>query len=253
MKAIILAGGKGTRIRELSVDTPKPMIRLGGIPLVLHVTSILMRQGVTEFWICVGYKKDVFYDYFDETFERIEPKRSQGADLKRYLDIKSGCHFNILDTGPDTDTGGRLLRVADFLNNSEDFIFTYGDGLADIDLKALLNLHSKKKSFCTISTFRPRCQYGVIDVSEDGYIESFIEKPLLNVWSNCGYMVMSHEIFSSISGDSSNLEQEVLPALATEKRIAVYKHPGFFKAMDTYKEYLEFEEMLKNGGAKWLQ
>lgn len=224
MKVVILAGGAGTRAYPFTEYLPKPMMPVGGKPILLRVMDIYARQGITEFVISVGHRKEVILDYFE------------GRDF--------GWTIDIVDTGAATDTGGRILHCRHLLG--ETFMATYGDGLSDVNLAELLAFHRRAGKLATLTSVPLRSQYGTIDYEPDGTISDFREKPVLrDHWINAGFFVMQKAIFDHWQGD--NLERDVFPALLPGRHLACYRHDGFFKSMDTYKDQQEIEAMFAGG------
>ena len=226
-KVVILAGGKGTRMRENTSTIPKPMVEIGGLPVLLHIVNHFQAFGNFEFYICTGYKEEVIFDYFEKN---------------KYNNIK------LFSTGLDTNTGGRILKTEEFIN--EDFIMTYGDGLSDIDINKLINFHFSHKKIATISVNKPVSRFGLVDFDNSGRVNSFIEKPVLDSYVNMGYMVLKPEVFKYIDSDVV-FENEPLKNLAKSGEIFAFQHEGFFRPMDTHREYLELNELWENSEAPW--
>jgi len=224
MKVVILAGGSGTRAYPYTEYLPKPMMPVGGRPILLHVMNLYARQGYTEFVLSVGYRKEVILDYFE------------GRDF--------GWQIDIVDTGVRTDTGGRIWGCRHLLG--ETFMATYADGLSDVVLDDLLAFHRRSGRLATITSVPLRSQYATIEADEGGVISDFREKPVLQeYWINAGFFVMEKRIFEHWRGE--NLEREVFPNLLTGRHLAVYRHHGFFKSLDTYKDQQEIEVMFAEG------
>jgi glucose-1-phosphate cytidylyltransferase len=230
MKVVILAGGAGTRAYPFTEYLPKPMMPVGGKPILLRVMDIYARQGFREFVLSVGHRKDVILDYFE------------GRDF--------GWTIDIVDTGAATDTGGRILGCRHLLG--ETFMATYADGLSDVNLADLLAFHRRAGRLGTITTVPLRSQYGTIDADAEGTIRDFREKPVLREhWINAGFFVMDRRIFDHWRGE--NLERDVFPNLLPGRHLAAYRHDGFFKSMDTYKDQQEIEAMYAEGRTPWTQ
>jgi glucose-1-phosphate cytidylyltransferase len=229
MKVIILAGGAGTRAYPYTEYLPKPMMPIGGKPVLVRVMEIYARQGFADFVLSVGHRKEVIIDYFH----------------KRDL----GWNIEIVDTGPKTDTGGRIWNCRDLLG--ETFMATYADGLSDVPLPSLLDFHRERGGLCTITCVPLRSQYGTVTSDAMGRITSFREKPVLHDhWINAGFFVMDRGIFEHWKGNS--LERDVLPNLLAGDHLTCYRHPGLFRSMDTYKDQQEIEAMLEEGELPWL-
>lgn len=230
MKVVILAGGAGTRAYPFTEYLPKPMMPVGGKPILLRVMDIYARQGITDFVLSVGHRKDVILDYFE------------GRDF--------GWKIDIVDTGAATDTGGRILGCRHLLDGT--FMATYADGLSDVSLAELLAFHRRAGRLATITSVPLRSQYGTIEADPDGTIRDFREKPVLREhWINAGFFVMERRIFDHWRGE--NLERDVFPNLLAGRHLAAYRHDGFFKSMDTYKDQQEIEAMYAEGRTPWTQ
>jgi glucose-1-phosphate cytidylyltransferase len=230
MKVVILAGGSGTRAYPYTEYLPKPMMPVGGKPVLLRVMEIYARQGITDFVISVGYRKEVILDYFEN----------------RTL----GWNVEIVDTGATTDTGGRILNCRHLLG--ETFMATYADGLSDVSISDLLAFHRTSGALGTITCVPLRSQYGTVSSDASGRITEFKEKPVMpDHWINAGFFVMEPAIFEHWRGE--NLERDVFPALLPGRHLAAYKHDGFFKSMDTYKDQQEIEAMFAAGNLPWLR
>jgi glucose-1-phosphate cytidylyltransferase len=230
MKVVILAGGSGTRAYPYTEYLPKPMMPVGGKPVLLRVMEIYARQGFTDFVISVGYRKEVILDYFEN----------------RTL----GWNVEIVDTGPTTDTGGRIFNCRHLLG--ETFMATYADGLSDVPLEGLLHFHRQSRVLGTITCVPLRSQYGTVSSAADGLITEFKEKPVMpDHWINAGFFVMEPAIFDHWHGE--NLERDVFPSLLPQRQLAAYRHDGFFKSMDTYKDQQEIEAMFSAGNLPWLR
>ncbi len=253
MKAVILAGGFGTRISEESHLKPKPMIELGEQPILWHIMKYYSTFGIKEFIILAGYKqnkiKEYFANYFvynsDITFYMVN--NSMQIHKKNAEDWK----VTVLDTGLNTMTGGRIKRAEEYLKD-EPFMLTYGDGVADVDIDALLKFHKSHGKIATISMVNIAQQKGVLEVAEGGMIESFREKTDEDAaLINGGFMVLNPEIFNYLEGDSTVFEKEPMSRLATEGQLMGYMHEGFWQCMDTQREKEKLEELWRSGKAPW--
>ena len=230
MKVVILAGGSGTRAYPYTEYLPKPMMPVGGKPVLLRVMEIYARQGFKDFVISVGYRKEVILDYFEN----------------RTL----GWNVEIVDTGAATDTGGRIFNCRHLLG--ETFMATYADGLSDVPLDKLIAFHKARQALGTITCVPLRSQYGTVTCTDDGTITEFHEKPVLpEHWINAGFFVMEPAIFDHWNGE--NLERDVFPGLLPGGHMAAFRHQGFFKSMDTYKDQQEIEAMFAAGSLPWLR
>ena len=253
MKVVILAGGYGTRISEESHLKPKPMIEIGEKPILWHIMKYYSQFGYNEFIICLGYKqyvvKEFFADYFlhtsDVTFDLAN------NTMKIHNNYSEPWKVTLIDTGLNTMTGGRVKRIRDYVGD-EPFMLTYGDGLSNIDLTALEKFHRSHGKIATISAVNIGQRFGVLDLEENGKINSFREKndddgSLING----GYMVMNPGVFDYIEGDETVFEQEPLRNLAKDGELMAYRHDGFWQCMDTQREKMQLEELWQSGRAPW--
>ena len=229
MKAVILCGGRGTRLGEHGRSVPKALIKIGGKPIIWHLLSIFSHYGVNEFVLCLGYLGDEIKEYFSEN--------------------PPDWQIEFVDTGLDTNTGGRLKRVEKHLAGSSAFFVTYGDGLANVNIEDLRRFHFEHGKIATVTAVHPYSNFGIMDISNDGTVERFREKPLLKEWINGGFFVFGQEIFGFLDDDCI-LEREPFEAISARQEMMAYKHGGFWKCMDTFKDNLEFEELWK-GNAPW--
>ena len=230
MKAVILAGGYGTRISEESYLKPKPMIEIGGKPILWHILKIYSNYNINEFVICCGYKGDKIKEYFDK--------------------LDSGpWDIQLADTGLDTMTGGRLKRIQDYVDDT--FCVTYGDGLSDIHINHLISFHKEKKSLATLTAIHPPERFGVLNLSGD-YVMEFHEKHGgQDSWINGGFFVFEPEIFDYLQDDFTILEKTPLETLAKEKKLAAFKHNGFWHPMDTIRDKKHLENLWASNSAPW--
>ena len=233
MKAVILAGGYGTRISEESDLKPKPMIEIGGKPILWHILKIYSNYNINEFVICCGYKGEKIKEYFANW----ELEESEPWDIR------------LFDTGLDTMTGGRLKRIQDYVDDT--FCVTYGDGLSDIDINRLISFHKEKKSLATLTAIHPPERFGVLNLSGD-YVMEFHEKHGGQTsWINGGFFVFEPEIFDYLRDDSTVLEKTPLETLAKEKKLAAFKHNGFWHPMDTLRDKKHLENLWASNNAPW--
>lgn len=254
MKVVLFAGGKGTRISEESHLKPKPMIEIGGKPILWHIMKIYSSYGINEFIICLGYKGTVIKDYFlnyymyntdctvDLSNNSVEVHNSNAENFK----------ISLVDTGLETLTAGRLKRVQKYIGN-EDFMLTYGDGVADVNIDLLLEFHRKHSKVCTMTGIQPGSRFGVLDMNEKNEVLHFAEKPKDDGnWINAGFFVLSPKVFDYIAEGWDNMmwEEQPLKDLAKAGEIVVYKHTGFWKCMDTLRDKNDLEKMWQEG-AKW--
>ena len=252
MKCVILAGGLGTRIAEESIVKPKPMIEIGAKPIIWHIMKIYSSQGIDEFIVCLGYKGYVIKEYFANYFLHMSDVTIDMRDNKMQVHQKSAEPWKVtlVETGEATQTGGRLKRVAPYLG-SEDFCFTYGDGVADVDLKALIAFHKAEKAKATLTAVQPPGRFGAL-VLEGTRITSFQEKPKGDGgWINGGFFVCKPAVLDLVRGDDTVWEREPLEAMARERSLAAYFHRGFWQPMDTLRDKNHLEELWASGRAPW--
>ncbi len=253
MKAVILAGGLGTRLSEETVLKPKPMVEVGGKPILWHIMNIYARHGVTEFLIAAGYKAEVIKEYFLNFY-------ALGNDVS--IDLSNGditvhgkkqlpWKVHIVDTGTHTQTGGRLKNLKLWLTDGEDFHFTYGDGVADVDIKKLEAFHKAHGKLATVTTVRSPARFGRISFGKNDTCH-FHEKPESgDGWINGGYFVLNKKVIDYIAGDSTAWEREPIERLSAEKELVGYQHDGFWSCMDTLKEKTMLEDLWASGKAPW--
>lgn len=252
MKAIILAGGLGTRISEETHLRPKPMVEIGGKPILWHIMKIYSAHGINEFVICCGYKGYVIKEYFANYFLHMSDVTFDVATNR--MEVHQGSaepwRVTLVDTGDDTQTGGRLKRVAAYVGD-EDFCFTYGDGVADIDVTALIRYHQAKGTLATVTCVRPPGRFGAFDMAQ-GKIVGFKEKPQGDGASiSGGFFVLSPRVMSYIENDHTRWELEPLERLAREGELSAYQHESFWQPMDTLRDKVMLEELWASGKAPW--
>ena len=244
MKVIILAGGLGTRIQEFTKTIPKPMIKLGRFPMLIHIMKHYIKYGYKDFIIAAGYKSEVIKKYF-KNFKK------NGISFPYSINKKNKCTVTILDTGKKTLTGGRLKRVGKLIEKNEDFMFTYGDGLSNVNLKKLVNFHNKKKKLATVTAVKPLARFGAMDIENDN-VTDFIEKPKSESgWINGGFFVLSFDVIKYISGCLESWEKGPLQKIVKDNQLVAYKHSGFWQPMDTLREKFILEDLWKKGNAPW--
>ena len=255
MKAVILAGGLGTRLSEETSTRPKPMVEIGGMPMLWHILKMYSHHGIHDFVICCGYKghliKEYFANYFlytsDVTFDM--PANRMEVHHRR----AEPWTVTLVDTGDDSMTGGRLLRVAKFLRDEEAFCLTYGDGLSDVDIGATLRFHRSHGKAATITATFPPGRFGALDI-HDGRVRSFREKPQGDgAMINGGFFVLRPDVLRYIDGDRSVWEQEPLTGLAADGQLMAYEHHGFWQPMDTLRDKQLLEQLWASGRAPWKQ
>lgn len=254
MKVVILAGGYGTRISEESHLKPKPMIEIGDKPIIWHIMKGYSAAGFNEFIICCGYKqhmiKEWFADYYlynsDVTFDFTDNNK-----MTVHSNEAEPWKVTLVDTGLDTMTGGRIKRIQKYVGD-EAFMLTYGDAVSNVDYKKLLDFHNTQKTIGTITAISVDQRFGVLELNENGKIESFREKSQTDGSSiNGGFMVMEPKIFDYLEGDNTVFEKEPLNNLASEGQLSAYRHEGFWQCMDTKREHDKLETMWKDGTAPW--
>lgn len=255
MKVVIFAGGLGTRISEESYLKPKPMIEIGEKPILWHVMKIYESQGFNEFIICLGYKgfmiKQYFMNYYLYSSDVTFNLQTNSFEIHRTDTDK--FRVTLVETGLNTRTAGRLKRVERYVGN-EEFMLTYGDGLADVDLKALLEFHRSHGKIATVSAVQPAGRFGLLGMEEDSRVASFKEKPLGDGgWINGGFFVLKPEVFSYLREDADlqMWEEDPLENLAHDSQLLAYKHHGFWKCMDAMRDKEELERMWNSGHAQW--
>jgi len=253
MKAVLLAGGLGTRMREETEFRPKPMVEVGGRPVIWHIMKLLSKQGINEFVICAGYKsnqiKDYFLNYNTSNSDFTVKLGRTGEVVFHDLHGEQDWVVTIADTGATTNTGGRLKAVEKYLGG-EDFLCTYGDGLANVDISSLTQFHRHHGRQATITTAQPSSRFGLVETDPQQLVTSFREKPILDEWVNIGYFIFGPGIFPLLSEDSV-LEEGPLARLAETNDLAAFKHKGFWQPMDTYRESRLLNDLWNSNQAPW--
>lgn len=252
MKAIILAGGLGTRISEESHLRPKPMIEIGGKPILWHIMKMYSHHGVNDFVICLGYKGYMIKEYFSNYFLHTSDVTFNMHDNKMEIHQKYAEPWKVtlVDTGEKTMTGGRLKRVAPYIGN-DTFCFTYGDGVSDIDMSGLITYHKSSGRQATVTAIQPPGRYGALHVDR-GAVLQFQEKPAGDgAWINGGFFVLEPAVLDYIDGDATVWEQQPLQRLAAKGQLSAYAHEGFWQAMDTLREKNLLEDLWSSGKAPW--
>jgi glucose-1-phosphate cytidylyltransferase len=255
MKAVILAGGLGTRISEETHLRPKPMIEIGGKPILWHILKLYSHCGINDFIICLGYRGYLIKEYFANYFLHTSDVTFDIANNQMRVHKRNAepWQVTLVDTGETTMTGGRLKRVAPYLRNEVAFCFTYGDGVADIDFRAQVAFHEEHGRLATVTAVRPPGRYGTLGMpGGTDVVESFLEKPLGDGgWINGGFFVLSPRVIDHISGDEIAWENEPLHRLTAEKELVAFRHEGFWHAMDTLRDKTKLEELWASGCAPW--
>jgi glucose-1-phosphate cytidylyltransferase len=251
---VILCGGRGTRLVEETEYRPKPLVEIGGKPILWHILKGYSHYGFRSFILCLGYKGNAIKEYF-LNYEVMSNDfrlntRTKARRILNAPEAPEDWEIILADTGKDTNTGGRIKRVEKYIKSAV-FMATYGDGIADINIQKLLEYHLRQGKIATISGFHPRSKYGQVWTSRDGKILSFREKPRLRDTINGGFFVFNREFLDHLDEDCV-LEHKPFERLVAEKQMALYNHPGFWFAVDTYKDYLDINEMCRNKQTPWM-
>jgi glucose-1-phosphate cytidylyltransferase len=253
MKAVILAGGLGTRISEETHLKPKPMIEIGGKPILWHIMKLYSAHGINDFVVCCGYKgyiiKEYFANYFlhmsDVTFDM------KNNEMQVHQRKAEPWRVTLVDTGEETLTGGRLKRVTDYVKDEEAFCFTYGDGVADVDIGELIAFHKQHNKLATVTAVQPPGRYGALNMNKN-MVKGFTEKPKGDGgWINGGFFVLSPECLNYVQNDQSSWEGEPLTKLASDGQLMAFEHAGFWQPMDTLREKNMLEDLWQSGKAPW--
>ena len=232
MKVIILAGGYGTRLGEVTDLIPKPMVKIGEKPILSHIMNFYQSFGHDDFIIAAGYKKDVIIDYYKNS--------------KEFQNLK------VVDTGESTMTGGRILRLKSYIDQNENFFMTYGDGLCSINLDNLVQFHKKKEKIATVTAVHPPVRFGELEIDGDKVVK-FEEKPQASAgWINGGYFILNSNVFDYIKNDQTLFEKEPMTKLYQDNNLNAYKHEGFWKCMDTLKDKNDLEDLINSNNAPWI-
>lgn len=253
MKAVILAGGLGTRISEETHLKPKPMIEIGGKPILWHVMKMYSSYGVNDFVICCGYKGYVIKEYFANYFLHMSDVTFDMAHNEMEVHHRNAEPWKVtlIDTGDDTLTGGRLKRVSKYIQDEEDFCFTYGDGVSDIDIGALITFHRQHGKLATVTAVQPPGRYGALTIA-DNQVTGFTEKPRGDGGLiNGGFFILSPQCIDLIKDDHTTWEAEPLSTLASSGELMSFEHDGFWQAMDTLRDKTHLEELWASGNAPW--
>ncbi|MCW7540535.1 glucose-1-phosphate cytidylyltransferase [Aquabacterium sp. A7-Y] len=253
MKAVILAGGLGTRLAEETSVRPKPMVEVGGRPVLWHILKLYSHYGINDFIVCLGYKGYVVKEYFANYFLHMSDVTFDLANNRMEV-----CHrhcepwrVTLVDTGEQTQTGGRLRRVKDYLDDDQPFCFTYGDGLSDVNIGELVAFHKEQGRVATVTAVQPPGRFGALDI-QDQRITRFEEKPQGDgSWINGGFFVLQPEAVDHVDGDRTVWEREPLERLARDGQLAAYTHRGFWQPMDTLRDKLKLEDLWQNDAAPW--
>jgi glucose-1-phosphate cytidylyltransferase len=253
MKVVLLAGGLGTRLSEETILRPKPMVEIGGMPILWHIMKMYSAHGFNDFVICLGYKGYVVKEYFANYFLH---KSDVTIDLKNnsmkvHDSQAEPWTITLVDTGNESMTGGRIKRIQPHIGDST-FMLTYGDGVSDVNIRKLVEFHKNKGKFCTVTSVQPNGRFGAIRLNDDDSIHSFMEKPKGDgAWINGGFFVCEPQVFDFIQGDNTIWEREPMESIAEKGEMVAYKHDGFWKPMDTLRDKQELEQDWNNNKAQW--
>lgn len=253
MKAVILAGGFGTRISEESQFRPKPMVEIGDKPILWHIMKLYSYYDVREFIICAGYKQHIIKEFFADYFLHMSDITFDLASnsIEVHDNHSEPWKVTVVDAGLNTMTGGRIKRIARFVED-EPFFLTYGDAVSDVDINALLECHEESGSLLTLTTVQPGGRFGMLDIAPSGQIKEFMEKRKEDGgWVNAGFMIAEPGVFDYIEGDSTIFERMPLETIAKQGQLTAYKHEGFWQCMDTQREKENLEELWASGNAPW--
>ena len=255
MKVVVLCGGLGTRLREETEFRPKPLVDVGGRPILWHILKLYAHHGFREFVLCLGYRGHMIKEYF-LNYEAMNNDFTicLGANSRiRYNEVhtEQDFHVTLADTGQDTMTGARVKRAAKYLDGDR-FMLTYGDGVSDVDIRKLLAFHESHGKIATVTTFRPLSRFGILNISPERRVMNFIEKPKSDAWASAGFFIFERRVLDYLDdSDDCVLEREPLERLAADGQLMAYHHEGFFFAMDTYREYQVLNDLWKSGEAPW--
>lgn len=253
MKAVILAGGLGTRLREETEFRPKPMVEVGGKPILWHLMKLFAFHSITDFVIPIGYRGQVIRDYFMNYEARTNDftiRLGHTHEIEYHNShMETGWNVTVVETGPETPTGGRVRQIERYVHG-ERFITTYGDGLADVNLDKLIAFHESHGKLATVTTVRPPSRFGILEIEPDGSVARFREKPLSDDSVNAGFFVFEPQVFDYLTEDTA-LEVEPLEALAADGQLMAFPHDGFWQAMDTYRELVLLNSLWQKGDAPW--
>ncbi len=256
MKVIILCGGMGMRLREETEYRPKPLAEVGGRPILWHIMKLYGHYGHHDFLMCLGYKGNLIKRYFLD-YEAMNNDFTIHLGKKNHTKFHGGhqeqdYEVTLVDTGLEAMTGSRLKQVERYVKDDDTFMLTYGDGVSDVDINAVLKFHRAHGRLATVTTMCPPSRFGVLDINASGEVNKFAEKPQGNYWANAGFFVFNKKVFDYVSSDPKCiLEREPMERLAAAGQLMAYQHRGFFYAMDTYREYLQLNEWWNNGQTPW--
>lgn len=250
LKVVLLAGGKGTRIREESEITPKPMIKVGKLPVVEHIMQRYIKFGLSNFIICSGYKNEVINNYFANYSSSRDFSLNTNDNKVIPLSTIPDFNLEVIFTGNDTQTGGRIYKIRDRIKD-DNFIVSYGDCLADVDIDSLINFHNNHNKIATITVTKLHSRFGFVELENNSVIKSFREKEKEKQLYSIGFMIFNRKIFDYLD-ENIILEKEPFNNLVKNKEIVAFEHEGFFEPMDTYREYLKLNSLWESGSAPWV-
>ena len=254
MKVVLFCGGQGTRLREETEYRPKPLVEIGGRPILLHIMKLFAHYGLRDFILCLGYKGNMIKEYFlnYEAMNNDFTIRLGKSHQINYHNMHTEQDFSVTlaNTGLDAMTGGRLKQVSQYIDDDV-FMVTYGDGVADIDIAKLIEFHKSHGKIATVTTIRPYSRFGILNISDREEVLDFTEKPQIDGWASVGFFVFNREVFNYLGGLDCVLEQEPLEKLAQDGELMAYRHHGFFYAMDTYREYKYLNQLWDQNNAPW--
>lgn len=254
MKVAILCGGLGTRLREETEFRPKPMVDIGGRPILWHIMKMYAHYGFRDFVLCLGYRGNTIKEYFlnyeamNNDFTMCLGKQSQIRYHGHHTE--QGFSVTLADTGLDCMTGGRIHKVERYIDD-DTFLLTYGDGVCDVDIREVVEFHKSHGKIATVTTVSPTSRFGMLDLSDTSRVQRFSEKPKSDGWMSAGFFVLDRKVFDYLGGDECIFEHEPLERLAAEGQLMAYRHNGFFHAMDTYREYQHLNHLWNTGAAPW--
>lgn len=254
MKAVILAGGLGTRLSEETTMKPKPMVEIGGKPILWHLMKIISSYGINDFIICCGYKGYFIKEYFQNYSLRNSDIRFNMQNASSEILKNSPEQWNVtcVDTGERTLTGGRLKRVKEYLDPKESFLFTYGDGLGNVDIESLIKFHTSHNKLATVTAVNPPGRFGILSINENQDVTEFNEKPKhQNTWINGGFFILNPNVIDFIENDNTSWEEQPLREITKQNQLAAFKHKGFWQPMDTLAEKRYLEELYESNKAPW--
>jgi glucose-1-phosphate cytidylyltransferase len=254
MKVVLFCGGQGTRLREETEYRPKPLVEVGGRPILWHIMKIFSHHGLSEFVLCLGYKGNMIKEYFlnyEAMNNDFTIRLGQGHDIQHHnMHSEQDFSVTLANTGLETMTGGRLKRISQYIDD-EFFMVSYGDGVADIDISALIKFHKSHGKIATVTTVRPFSRFGILNINDSEEVLDFEEKPRIDGWASIGFFVFNRTIFNYLGGEDCVLEQEPLEKLAKDGELMAYRHHGSFYSMDTYREFKQLNELWDSNNASW--